>query len=832
MKKTNYYLVVFGVQIVLSNDIFNKNIGLFLEEVDGIINTGDRRLKVHLFDTFNHTVNGHHSNCKFSNKTRLDESKAIFRKMADELFTLHGYDVKHSSEKPSVNSKPSTTTKTPTTTTTTTTTLHKLVNTTMKAPIAVTDQYEHFSSFRSDRQARVAYEIEEDSTQIIQLEQEIYNYTRKNSSITREQCTDDCIYWINNLEMLTIDMNKEGDKHVRIKLILPLSEEMIKSMDSDPVPYMRNQTEINQSILGVPFAGNLVLIAVDKDKNDQEFDISANVEGQFLIIRMEAVIFQQSLTGSIAWTKSYQVDQISMSFMWQDMIHGYLDLEYDAYNSYYYLETRKRRETSIRKRRNIFNIAYLDDVDRKIETAMRLATHIQYKQINSLKEEAISKLADQIKMNGIAIAQEGNTISNLIGNICKMTNSIQSRFIQQDIKLHIMQILNHLLEALHDCRKGNFPQSLVNILLGKLCHLHIKKHNCVWAKPMLREFITCSLGTIYIGSKHVMIDMSLNVPQNLQDIYKLYKPYTIPVFFNESATEIRGLTNSIILEWSSPPEYQILKDCEKHRGQYICGTKSNTTPGLLDCVGGAVRNSPNTCPLDAFNPQSTCFVVKTNHGILVSTMKPIALHKEDRRRIFQSKTEKVTGTQFIPNQKSSVQSINCEDVTVYTSQTEDVNVEVVHNINFVWDRNWTGAMSRFNKIEQNFESKQNSMKDYLAKLNLTVDEIKKDMNSDSDFVLQFIPEKPKSKKFMLGVTVTLVSLLVLGTIILIIYCKYCKTKRYRVSQPRNKNIVEMDRIKRASRNQRPPYGYPMMRPIHDEGQLGRLAIDNSESTYI
>ena len=833
------------VQPSLANDIFNKNLGVLLEQVNGVINTGNRDLKIHLFDTFNHTVNDQHSSCTFANNTRIKYSKSLFRKMADELFVLHGYKVKHT-RKGTVK----------------TTTMKPTVNTTVSPTVnnrteAAYMDLAHVSSFRGDRPAMTDQGIIEQDVEIIKLEEEINDYVRNNSDTIERQCNGDCIYFLKNLEMFAISMNSESEKHVRIRLLLPLSEDMLKTIDENVMVYQKNWTEVNQLVQGVHFGKNLLLIAFNKGEQDQEFDLSAIVEGSFLVIRMEAVIKSNTLIGSVAWTKQYEVENISITFTWQDMMYGYLDLEYDPYNYYDYLDAEDededgqrenimeeddeddgiQREDKSRKKRNIFNIAYLDDVDEKINTAMRIATQLQIKNFDNLNKQSIAKLSDLVKTNGIAIAQQGNTISNLIGTICMMKDTVQEEFVRQDLKLHLAQIINHLLEVLHDCRKGNFPQSLINFLLEKLCRLHIKKEKCIWAKPLLREFISCSLGTIYIGSEHIMINLSLNVPQNLQDHYKLFRPYAIPVFYNNSATKINDLKGNMILEWSDPPEYQILSDCKEYKRQFICGTKSNTTPGLLNCVNGIVKNIPSECPMDSFKPQNTCFVTQTRNGILVSTKTPIAVHKEDRRRIFQSKTSKIKGTEFISNQKNVVKSINCDDVTVYTSQSEEVDVKVVHNVDFEWDAAWKGGMSRFNLMEKAFERRQNSINNHLKDLNMTVDEIKNDMKPNNEFILEYIPEKEKSKKLMLGVVITLVSLIFVGTSILFIYCKYCKRKKYSIGKASDeigRRIAESEseRINRVSMNQRVPYDYPIVKPIKNEEEMRRLEFSNRQSTFI
>ena len=334
-----------------------------------------------------------------------------------------------------------------------------------------------------------------------------------------------------------------------------------------------------------------------------------------------------------------------------------------------------------------------------------------------------------------------------------------------------------------------------------------------------------------------MINLSLNVPQNLQDHYKLFRPYTIPVFYNNSATKINGLNEAMILEWSDPPEYQILTDCKEYKKHFICGTKSNTIPGLLDCVNGIVKNEPSECPLDSFKPQGTCFVTQTNNGILMSTKIPIAIHKEDRRRIFQSKASKIQGTEFISNQKNVVKSINCDDVTVYTSQSEEVDVKVVHNLNFQWDVAWKGGMSRINRMEKEFEKRQNSFNNHLKNLNMTVDEIKNDMKPNNEFMLEFIPEKEKSKKLMLGVVITLISLILVGTGILFIYCRYCKRKKYSIGKASDeieRRIAESEseRIRRVSMNQRIPYEYPIVKPIRNNEEMRQLEFSNRQSSFI
>ena len=135
---------------------------------------------------------------------------------------------------------------------------------------------------------------------------------------------------------------------------------------------------------------------------------------------------------------------------------------------------------------------------------------------------------------------------------------------------------------------------------------HVHKTHCIWAQPILREFIGCKLGSVWIGTDNVMIDLELKVPQNLQEQYKLFRPYTIPVFFNDSATQINGLQDSIVLQWSDPPEWQILEKCNEYKNNFICDTKPNTAPGLLDCINGLAKNNPEACPLDSFKPQSEC----------------------------------------------------------------------------------------------------------------------------------------------------------------------------------------------------------------------------------
>ena len=850
LTKTEIYLLILHFHLIYGEDIFNKNLGVVLEQTEGIINTGYRELQVHLLDTFNHKVNDNHKKCEYSNTTRVVEAKEIFRRMVDEQFTLHGYEVRHAGagNNTAQLTTPTTTTKTTKTTKTTTakTTMKTIVTNNTRQAYQIEDydykRFEPISNFNPSNSNLVPNEFLKNITKITDLEAEINKYTRNESDITQIECQENCHFVVKNLEMFKILTRFEGEKHIRIHFILPLPQKADERIEV--FPYQRNWTEAGQLINGVQFRNHLILIALTAENKGRDFTITTEIEEtDFLVIKMESVVQSESITGSIAWTKNYAVDQIDLSFEWQNLNYGYMDVnEYEDYQYEQYSENlegfkRKRRNTKVRKKRNLFNIAYLDDVDEKISTAMKLATQIQFKKINNLTNDAVSKLADLIKANGIAIEQQGNTISNLIGTMCKMKNSIQTQFIEQNLKIHFIQIINHLLEIMHDCRKGNFPQSLINVLLEKLCHLHMHKSKCIWAKPILREFISCSLGTVWIGSNHVMIDLKLSVPQNLQESYRLFRPYTVPVFYNESATEIKGLANSLILEWSHPPEYQILKKCKDYKNHYICDTVPNTNPGLLDCVNGITRNSPKDCPLDSFKPQSSCYVVKTNHGLLVSTKTPLAIHKEDRKRIFQSKTTKIKGTEFIPNKKNIIQSINCNDMVVMTTRTEEIQRKIVHNTSFDWDVNWDGTVSRLNMIEKTFENRQEFIKNYIKNLNNTVGEIKEEMKPDHQFIEQLIPEKEKPKKLLLGVTITLVSILILGAGVLIIYCRYCKKSRYspgKIERQMEKRIrdSESERIKRVSRNQRIPYGYPIVTSEINNHEMERLALPKPQTTYI
>ena len=772
MKRKFWSVIILGITCLNPGNKIYPEIGLFFESCNGIINTGYKDITVNIIDTFNQTINQKYKTCQFSeNSTSYVDSKQIFHEMMVTHLILYGFEYE--------------------------TVPIKLQDETTPQPMTTTQV--------TGRKRRTS----EKSTHKISLqvlEDEIFNQQKTNFNYENTiECHDRCYFTAANSEIFDINMPSKSNR-IQVKFFTEH-----KDLSQSIKRYKKTLQSTGMEFLGYYNDQMLVMTAIKNNDLDYTLEVKENITIQ----TYEGTFNLEKLTGMIAWTKNRNIIskiQIDIEEIETTTILATIQpntLYYEQYGQniradYY---KRKRRSSAeeehitktqsdklenTRQKRSFFGLASLDDVDSKITTAINIATKLRIHRTNDMNKKDLIKLAQLIQTNGIAITKTTNTISDVIGHLCTLSQSQQRTFIEQGLRIRFMTVINHITTMLSECRRGDFPQATISKLINKLCHTHIHPEHCIWANSILRESIQCRLEPVLIGTTHILIKFKLKVPVNFKENYTLYKPHTIPVFQTKNSTKvITDLDDKMILKWgTNPSKYQILNDCEEKKGIFVCSTEVATSTILQKCITQIMINNEAQCPTDTKNTKRQCFTKMLNDGLLISSKNRITIHSQDHHKIFNTGAQSFKGVKFIPNQERGIKMVNCEDIAIQTTEKQQTQIKNVEIISTKWIDEGPISKSRWNKLELTLDENKQKLNSQIGQINKTIKELK-EKTTPIQFD-EFIPEKEKSKSLLLGMLIALMTIVILGTIGIAIYCVKCRKK---------KETPEVERIRKAILNQ-------------------------------
>ena len=775
MRRKLWSVILLGITCLNPGNKIYPDIGLFLESCNGIINVGFKDITVNILDTFNQTINQKYKTCQFNeNSTSYVDSKRVFHEMMVTHLILYGFEYETAQELQN-----ETTTQTMTTT-------------------------------QSSGRKRRTSERSTQKTPLQTLENEIFEQQKTDFNYENTiKCHDQCYFTAANSEIFDIDMPSNPSK-IQVKFFT-----QHKDLNQSIKRYKKTLQSMNMEFLGYYDDQELVMTTI-KNKND--LDYTLEIKENITIQTYEGTLNSEKLTGMIAWTTNrdiiskvrIDIEQTETTTMLATIQPN--TLYYDQYEQYgqntesdYYKRKRRnpiekehtteKRDDKLdnkRQKRSFFGLASLDDVDSKITTAINIATKLRIHRTNEMNKKELIKLAQLIQTNGIAITKTTNTISDVIGHLCTLSQTQQRIFIEQGLRIRFMTVINHITTLLSECRRGDFPQATISKLMRKLCHTHIHPEHCIWANSILRESIRCKLEPVLIGTTHVLIKFKLKVPVNFKEHYTLYKPHTIPVFQTKNSTKvITDLEDKMILKWgTNPSKYQILNDCTEKKGIFVCTTEVATSAILQKCITQIMINNEAQCPTDTKNTKRQCFTKMLNDGLLISSKNKITIHSQDHHKIFNTGAQSFKGVKFIPNQERGIKMVNCEDIAIQTTEKQQTEIKNVELISTKWIDEGPISKSRWNKLEQSLNENKQELNSQLGQINETIKELK-EKATPIQFD-EFIPEKEKSRSLLLGMLIALTTIVILGTIGIAIYCVKCRKKE---------ETPEIERIRKAILNQ-------------------------------
>ena len=331
-------------------------------------------------------------------------------------------------------------------------------------------------------------------------------------------------------------------------------------------------------------------------------------------------------------------------------------------------------------------------------------------------------------------------------------------------------------------------------ILSKLCRLNIDGAKCKWATPTLQQLIGCKPGKTLIGTDNILLEFNLTVPVNYDKEYTIYKPFNVPIFEDQKIKQIDGFKDKYILKIGNSTDVKLLNECDNIHGTLRCSAETEIDLSVIGCMRGMFLSKAETCKFRESRQMQSCFVKRSNNGILISTINDLDIHKQDKDSVFATKEQVAKGVSFIRNEMTSTRSVNCGGLVITTELTEQFELELQVNKGLNWTELIRKSETHIGQLESSFTKQQNILHGNIKQINETMGELTNRLNEKKIDVRELVPENAKQRTLLLTVSIIAAILLIILLGIAIMF--YCKKK--------NNVMTERERIQEVTRRQRRP----------------------------
>ena len=420
------------------------------------------------------------------------------------------------------------------------------------------------------------------------------------------------------------------------------------------------------------------------------------------------------------------------------------------------------KQQSVRSKRSaFFGLETEAEVNSIVSNAMKISEGWANQNRNN-----IQKLSAIIEQSDLALDKQSRQLSSLYGDLCAMGSqaSLASNMIK--IEASISENLKVMMEMLNDCSVNTVPSLFSYKYIREICLSNMAADLCDHLAHRMRRLMKCNIKSVHLLETQYLLQFTLTMPNSFKESYSLYKIMTIPVFVNAYHHEIKRLDGLTLLQYTDRTESVLLTDCRYQFDLQICAAVQSDDHIAATCVADVINNATSTaCWTDSYRSLADCYAKPFQHGLLVSTRRPLEVHHHSRDRIFNARSSQINGTAVLSNDPHSSQSIACNGMLISTQLSSPKPVEIQHQPHFDWNNTLRSSIDT--RLRGRIQEENSDSKQLLNQLNETL----YDMNNGFSF--DALDLKGTHRYTLISFIITMTLIVLLATVCCLCYCCPC-----------------------------------------------------------
>ena len=349
-------------------------------------------------------------------------------------------------------------------------------------------------------------------------------------------------------------------------------------------------------------------------------------------------------------------------------------------------------------------------------------TEASFRQMRVWETNHFKETQNEIAADGIAIQKEGAEVQMIAEKLCQEEIEVAEEMFTIQYQIMLLEITRKTLDEMALFDNGKLPNTIEQDFIRDFCEVHFTQNrdSTICESEHLRDlFHTSLVGTQFDkAANSLIIQAKVSVPDAEKAHYRVFKVNTIPVFIPIANPTDPIQTKQVILNieyyaaLESSPNGKgaigfIQGSCEKFEEIVVCSSK--TYNDQIDCIESITTQNKNeiakTCEIQISKSRTTCVAERYDHGIIVSTLEPLDIHRQNSRKtsIFNAAGEKKVGMFTLENSLEATFSVSCNGRLLSTMKPQ--TLEAIKKIDQTLTRviNESTWDSNFRDLEKNIK---------------------------------------------------------------------------------------------------------------------------------
>ena len=421
---------------------------------------------------------------------------------------------------------------------------------------------------------------------------------------------------------------------------------------------------------------------------------------------------------------------------------------------------------SRRRRSWFFGLTTRYEVDQELRKALSISKN--WRSMSRVKLDNLAKLLEQ---TDISVTRNSDSLSKLYDQFCQQQSVSLENIAKVAYRTQIQRSASRLLSVINQCSHGKLPDELDFESVYAICLVHLTKEICDRLDHKVRDVMGCSNKKIRLTPDKYMITLDITVPKALNvSGYDIFEPVTVPIFEGSYQHKISKLKGNHVMKYRNRDSLVILNDCTEVGSTLLCNPSQSEDDKTANCLAGILMNSTQPCFTESYQSNESCFTRTFQHGILVSTKRPLEVHVTDPSGIFRSKARSVNGVAVIANSANVTLTVACNGLLSSTKMIEANPVNIFESHQWILRDTLTPVVNRdlHYKIENDKRKSEETLSSIMSNLS----------SIESDHNLRWIDSYPSLDSphgqsslaiyLILGITGFIISV-----IAAIIFKKFC-----------------------------------------------------------
>ena len=343
----------------------------------------------------------------------------------------------------------------------------------------------------------------------------------------------------------------------------------------------------------------------------------------------------------------------------------------------------------------------------------------------SLSRSELDNVAKLIQQNNLAINKNNNSLGKLYQQFCAAQSISQHDLSKLAYKTQIEDSSNRLLKVVNQCSHGQLPDELDFGHIQAICNVHLNPTICKELGHHIRDIMSCESHEIKLTPNKFLVSLEITISKAWNNTkYDIFEPKTIPIFDGLYQHVIDKLQGSWVLKYQDEPSIVLLNDCKTIGTILVCKPNQSPDDKTSSCIHGILQNQTTPCFTESFKSKESCFTRSYEHGILVSTKKPLEVHVIDPSGFFRSKARQINGVSIIQNSPNKTFTVSCNGLLSTTKMMESNSIEIYEEHKWILEDTLTPLIDK--GLEAKIENDQKSSEETFMKIAGNISDIEND----------------------------------------------------------------------------------------------------------